>query len=484
MKNILLLSIFFISALCWTDGEIVKILSQIDNYVDSKNDEIKNNHDYEGDEEPELIVFFNSEKEIIGKSLKHEYFNERFSNFDGVLGIGTEGVVFKVDFQLFHDDRRSFPVALKIDFDDLTKSKAESIQNYVNLMVDPQDQSRQNPKEDIEVFDLSQHFKRMLNNDLPFKNDVPYLSMIYQAAIITLPGGEDDPESTKYVTVSATQLGSYKLLDDFLPDPDGSDAIKDSNSEIVAKMIIEMCYATLNMYEQSYVHPDLSDENILISEDAGNFTPLIIDFGKLISLEEFKKNAILLEKEMLQTLDEESENYLDGFHYLITDRQAAYDFKYTTIDPSSFLTPETQTKLSNPGEMYLVNIQYNMGTTQLVITISTFLKELIENDFINEKNGRIVELKKNIELRRKENKKKIYITDLELFQNLNNESGLKLNEFQSKNVYLNIFLTDNKTPSNSNDPNKKLKPNPSNDTPTSSNNSHKDNTDGGRLILV
>jgi serine/threonine protein kinase len=355
MKLILLLSTLFITALSWSDDDKQKILIEINEKKEQKEDD-------------ENTIISDDEIDIISDALDYAYFGGRFSNFDEVLGIGTEGVVLKVDFQLLPDHPQTIPVALKINYDNLSINEANSIENYLNLMVNADDQNRIAKGNDLVVYDLSKHYRKMLNKDGSFKNDTPYVSMIYEGAIIMLKDEEDNSAPPKYVTVSVTQLGFSNLLGDFLPRPE-SLQIQNSNSENVARMIVQTSYALWRMNEQNYIHTDLGEENVLVAGNRQNFSPLIIDFGRLIKLTEFKAKALVLTEEMLNKSDakyQENLKYVDGSNYLITNQEAAFDFKYITIDPESFLTSEWQEKLSRPHEMYLVNLKYNMGTMQLV----------------------------------------------------------------------------------------------------------------------
>jgi hypothetical protein len=229
MKLILLLSTLFITASSWFDDDKQKILIKINEKKEQKEDD-------------EDTIISDDEVDIISDALDHAYFGGRFSNFDKLLGIGTEGVVLKVDFQLLSDYPQTIPVALKINYENLSMDKANSVENYLNLMVNAGDQNRIAQGNDLVVYDLSKHYRKMLNKDGSFKNDMPYVSMIYEAAIIMLTDEEDNFDIDEYVTVTIMQLGFSNLFGDFLPRPE-SLQIQNSNSENVARMIVQTSYA-------------------------------------------------------------------------------------------------------------------------------------------------------------------------------------------------------------------------------------------------
>jgi serine/threonine protein kinase len=349
--------------------------------------------------------------------------------------------------------------------------EANAIENYLNLMVNADDQNRIAQGNDLVVYDLSKHYRKMLNKDGSFKNDTPYVSMIYEAATIMLTDEEDNSDTDEYVTVTIMQLGFSNLFGDFLTRPESTE-IENSNSENVARMIVQTSYAVWQMNKQGYVHADLSEENVLVSGNPQNFSPLIIDFGRLINLTEYKAKALLLKEEMLNKSDPDYQRnlkYVDGSNYLITNQEAAFDFKYITIDPKSFLTSEWQEKLSRPHEMYLVNLKYNMGTMQLVTMFDLLLNTYIEDELINETHKNIQILKETIDSLIKMNREQNYVTSSELFQQFNKASGLNLTDFHSENVDLDNYFQQIGNSSDSEVPRKKKKI---------------DNSNVKRLILV
>jgi hypothetical protein len=454
MKIILLLSTLFISTLCFTSDEKQEILNAINDeeeLTENENNELLND----------------DEVDIISKTLNHAYFGGRFSNFNGVLGIGTEGATLKVDFQLLPDHPQTIPVALKINYDNLSMNEANSIENYLNLMVNAGDQKKIVQGNDIVVYDLSKHYRKMLSQDGSFKNDTPFVSMIYEAAIIKL----NYSGTRKFVTVTVTQLGFSDLPGNFLPIPK-SPQILYSNSENVARMIVQICYAVWRMNEQGFLHNDIHGQNVLVAGNPNHFSPMIIDFGRLVNLTEFEAKAFPVKQEMLNTSDpnyQENLKYIKDLSYVVESEEAAQDFQDIAVDPLSFFTSEWQNKFSGLSKVYLVGFKYNVGNDQMVDLFKTMLETYIDKNLINESHVNIENLEEKINLFENMIANEQPFSSSELFETLNQASGLNLTDFHPENVDLDNYFQQIRNSSDSEVPSKRKKI---------------DNSNVGRLILV
>jgi serine/threonine protein kinase len=453
MKILFFLVMNFISISCLSSDDKQEILNAMNDdelFEDEKNEQLTDD-----------------DMNTISKTLNHPYFGERFSNFNGVLGIGTEGATLKVDFQLLPEHPQTIPVALKINYENLSMEEANSVENYLNLMVNAGDQNRIVQGKDLVVYDLSKHYRKMSSQDGSFKKDTPFVSMIYEAAIIML----NDSGGTKYVTVTVTQLGFSDLPGSFLPLPK-SPQILNSNSENVARMIVQICYAVWRMNEQGFIHKDIHGQNVLVAGNSSHFSPMIIDFGRLINLNEFKSKAFLLKQEMINKSDPDYKKNLKLFEdvtYILGSEEAAQDFQNVPVDPSSFLTSEAQKNFSGLSEVYLVGFKYNVGNDQMVDLFKTMLETYIEEKVISESHKNIQNLQEKIYLFNDMIESKQQFTSSELFQNLNQASGLNLSGFRPENFDLDNYFDRIGNSSDSDGPRKKMK---------------FDTGIGGRLVLV
>jgi hypothetical protein len=331
---------------------------------------------------------------------------------------------------------------------------ANLIKNYLNLMVNAGDQSRNKLEDDLVVYDLSHYYQKMLSEDDSFENDVPFASMIYEAAIITL----NNFETTEYVTVSVTQFGFSDLETNFLPNPK-SPEILNSNSENVARMIVQMCYAFWQMNEKGFIYTDLIEENVLVNGNPDDFSPLIINFEKLINLNELKLDSLALKEEMMNISDSDySENlkYVKELYYLVRNEEIAFKFEFTSIDPETFFTREWKEKISTSYDMgLLVNFKYNMAIREIVHFFEIILKNYIDKKLIDGDHKNIKKLKEQIDLfEKKIFEEHVLLTNDEVFEKLNEASGLNLTEFNYKNDDLDNYFREIKSKNDSQDASK------------------------------
>jgi serine/threonine protein kinase len=424
MKMCLILSIIFSSALCWTPDEKEEIITRL------KKESVKYSIS-----KPQI--------NIISKILDHAYFGDRYSNFRRVLGAGDFGIIFEVDFQLLPGHPQTIPVALKINYAKANLETGKLIENYLNLMVDANDKFKNYVGEDLLVFNLSRHYEKMLNHDPSFKNDVPFISMIYEAAIISLKDMEDDSGTTKFVNITVTQLGFSDLPGTFLPIPGASTEVMNQNSVNVSKMVVQFFYGLLRIHESGFIHSDIHFRNILVSGNPDNFYAMIIDLDGLKNLNDIISSAFPITKEMLNTSNPNySRNLLfaqNPNYFIATDDTLIY-FKRVKVRSSSFLTSEWQEKLSNSSFVYVANVTYISETDDLLHALEIILNEYIEKNLIDKNHENIKRLKEQIDLIQKKIYKKDFFTTQEVFEQLNEASGLNLTEFHSVNENLESYL--------------------------------------------
>jgi hypothetical protein len=426
MKTFLIFSITFLSTLCLTPQEkeeIKRLINDDNRYRKSK---------------PHL--------NIISQTLEHFYFGDHFSNFKKILGAGADGIVLEVDFKLFSESPQTIPVGLKINYTNLDSTKEKLIKNYLNLMVKFEDQSRNEQGDGHVVFDLSKHYQKMLDNDVSFKNDVPFISMIYEAAIIPLKDMEDDSGKPKFVSVTVTQLGFSDIEGSFLQKPYRSNEIMNQNSVNVARMIVEISYGLWRIHENGFIHADIHSDNIIVAGNPNNLYPMIIDFDRIINQDDFLTTAFPIKEEMLNKSNPEYSEYLkyvgDPNYLMVTDKMAIY-FPNEPFKTSTVLTSEWQEKMPKSTQMFIANVKYNVDTENLIYFFRTILNELIKKKLISKTNENIEELTKEINLIKKQllNENK-YLTSQELFEKLNESSGLNLteSEFHFVNEDLDNYL--------------------------------------------
>jgi serine/threonine protein kinase len=359
------------------------------------------------------------------------------------LGGGADGVILEVDFQLLPDHSFTIPVALKINYSNLDSDNDKKLENYLNLMVNPDDQSRDKQGNDLVVFNLSQHYEKMLEKDPSFKDDVPYISMIYEGAIISFDDQEDDSGITEFVIVTVTQLGFAGLFDNFLPIPKGSDEVMNKNSVDVARMIVQMCYGLWRIHDNGFIHKDIHSGNIIVAGNPDNFYPMIIDFDHLIKQSDFISSAFPIRKKMLNPSSPNySENlkYTEDPNYLIGTNETAKDFNNVMVETSLFFTPEWQEKFSKFSWMFVANVKYINDTNTLILMLETVLIPFIRMKLINEDHENIKRLKEQINSIKYQISFRNFFSSHEVFEQLNEASGLNLTEFHPVNEDLKSYL--------------------------------------------
>jgi hypothetical protein len=388
---------------------------------------------------------------IISKTLEHPYFDDRFSNFKKILGAGTEGIVFEVDFRLLENHSQTIPAALKINFGNVDEMKEKLIENYLNLMVNPDDQSRNDFEDGYVIFNLSNHFQKLFNKDPSAKNDMPFICMIYEAATIPLIEMKNDSKIVKYVSVSLTQLGFSGLFGNFLPsrdeseNPDEYDEILDKNSKKMAEMIIQISYAIWRIHEEGYIHEGIHVDNIVIAGNLENFNPLIIDFDRLVKQSDLLSKSYPLQDGMLNESNSNYPEYLKHVgdpNYFIGSDENAFYFEHQSFEPSSFLTPEWQERFSKFPKVYLINTNFKYDIEQLVYLLEIILDVYIGRDLVDQFYQNIQGLRKQIKSMAKKinNGEGISLSSSELFKILNDASGLNLTEFKSDNQDLESYF--------------------------------------------
>jgi serine/threonine protein kinase len=425
MKMCLILSIIFSSALCWTSDEKQEIITTFINEID----------EYMTD---------NLQFNIFSKALQNPYFGDRFSNFRKVLGAGAEGVVLEVDFQLLPDHPQTIPAALKINYSNLGSNNEKILENYLNLMVKPEDQSRNEQGNDLVVFNLSQHYEKMLEKDPSFKDDVPFVSMIYEAAIISFEDKEDDSGITEFVSVTVTQLGFSELPGTFLPIPGDSSEIMKKNSVDVARMIIQMCYGLWRIHYNGFIHKDIHSENIIVAGNPENFYPMFIDFDSIKNQDDFLSSAFPLKMESLNPSDPNYSEYLEystQSEYLIEDYLIGRYFKLIKEIPYNALSSELQKKLSASTKFIIIDPKYNVDFVDFIKNLKYLIDTCIKRELIDINHENINQLGRTIySIIIEYNRYKKYLTSRELFEKLNEASGLNLNEFHFVNEHLESYF--------------------------------------------
>jgi hypothetical protein len=379
---------------------------------------------------------------IITETLNHPYFEERFTNFRRILGAGQEGVLFEVDFQLLADHPLTLPVALKINFASLDSGKNKFVKNYLNLMVHPDDQLKNHHKNGLVVFDLSKHFKKMLRNEPPFKNDVPFISMIYEAAIISLKDMGDAPGNDLFVCITVTQLGRSPLFSKFLPVPNGSDEILNQNSVNISRIIVQICYGLWRIHDNGFIHSDFHSANVMVVGSPGNFTPLIIDFDRLKLRNDLLSTVEPFRKEMLNEPDSSKYlEYANDPNYFVGSNNLTFNFKVIESIPVTAFTPEWQTKFSKVSEVRLINVEYNIDFEIVIRWLRYFLRKCGDNQLINGDHENIRNLKERVDsIRDGLDEQNKYLTSLELYEEVKEASGLNLSKFDSKNEDLENYF--------------------------------------------
>jgi serine/threonine protein kinase len=424
MKTFLILCIFFISTSCLSKQEIKEILKSIldGNYLKKDSEDFK----------------------IILKCLDHDYFGKRFRNVRGILGSGTNAITILMDFQLLTNHPETVPVAVKINFKNLDSDENEMIGNYLNLMVNSGDQLRDYGLKNVLIFNLSRHFRKMLDGDDTFKNDVPFIDMIYEAAIISVEKKIRFKKIYQKVFITVMQPGFSTLDANFLPDPEGSIEILNQNSQNVVKMFVQISYGLWRMHDNGFYHGDLFDENIVVSGNPENFSPLIIDFDSMRSQEDLIEGGFMFQKKTLNLSDPENQNFLkyaEDPNYLIGDQNTGiYLYTLDILDPNIF-TPEFLQASTEFKSKCLFNLQYSMDTKKIIRLFIDLLKKYAANGVItldNENIKKSQELLNSIKKSWDEQTK--FLTSYELFETLNNANDLGLNSFHFFNPELENYF--------------------------------------------
>jgi hypothetical protein len=425
MKTFLITCLTFFSALSLTPDDKQRMIKSI-----------KEKQEWGIDEQQLNVILI---------TLNHPYFKDRFTNFKKILGAGNDGVVFEVDFQMLSDYPQTIPVALKIDFPRPNLEMGKSIENYLNFMVNPQDHLKNYVGEDLLVFNLSPHYEKMLREETDFKMNPTFISMIYEAAIISFKETENGSEHFNYVSVTVTQVGFAGVLDDFLPNPADSSETMSQNSLNVAKMIVQICYGLWQIYEKGFIHSDNHLQNMMVVGNFQNFTPLFMGLDNLQTADDLLSSGFPLKKEMLDKVDSnysEFVKYTKDPKYFIVDESLESRFKLTAHIPITVFTSDWQEKLEDfLPQPYLVNIKYNNDFINVIRFLKKILLFYIDNKLVDRNHVNLKKVTKTVDsIYRKLGDKYEYLTSEELFKKFNRESGLNLREFHSENQDLEDYL--------------------------------------------
>jgi serine/threonine protein kinase len=383
--------------------------------------------------------FGNFEINTIMQCLEHSYFKKRFSNFRRILGIGSYGVVIEADFQLFKDQHHTLPVAVKINYDSKHKDPLEMLRNYVSLMVKPGDVKIEK-KDDFQVYDLSQHFEKMFTGDDSIKNDVPFVGMLYEGAVIPIHPGGYMHKPPKNLSVTVSQLGFSNLEEDFLENPQESDAIRDGNSQNVSRLIVQTSYGLSRIHENGFLHGDLFKRNIVVAGTKDNFYPLIIDFDYLKSRQDILEVTVPFKKQILNQSHPNFQKYMkycEDANNLIGDAHIyIYLYRLDELHLDAFSNIELKSDYQYQT-LFVFNINTTNDTFNLIEFSLQLLNEYIENNLIRADHPNIINLKNELEsIKSSWTKGTEYLSSHVLFERLNEASSLGLTSFSSVNADL------------------------------------------------
>jgi serine/threonine protein kinase len=431
MKRKILLSLLLIitNTVCFSPEEMTEIKKSI---IDKMKKKLKY-----------LYRFGDFEANYVMECLKHPYFETRFSNFQKILGIGSYGVVIEADFQLFKDRPQTLPVAVKVNYDSDHEDPLEMLNNYVSLMVNSSDVEVEK-KGDFQVYNLSKHFEKMLTGDDSIKNDLPFVGMLYEAAIIPVHPGGNIHEPPEDVGVTVVQLGFSGIEDDFLEHPQGFDQIRDKNSQNISRLIVQISFGLSRIHENGFFHGDFFERNIMVAGTNDDFYPLIIDFDLLKSRQELLQMSIPFEK---QIFDQSHPNFQKYMKYcedpdnLIGDKRFFEYLDFLEVFHSdAFSEIELKNKYENKT-LFVFNINITTDTFNLIEFSLKLLNKFIEKNLIRADHPNIINLKKELKsmMSSWENRTE-YLTSHVLFRRLNEASSLELTSFSPANVDLDHFL--------------------------------------------
>jgi hypothetical protein len=425
MKTFLITTLMFLSSICLTPDEkdeIIKLL-KTDYRTDISESNVNN----------------------ISQILQHTYFGDRFSNFRKILGAGVDGIVLEVDFQLLTDYEETIPAAVKINYENLNSS-SKFIKNYLNMMVYPTDQLEDNHEEDLVLFDLSQHYKKILEDDNSYKNDMPFVNMVYEAAIITVNIKVNEILKPKYANVTVTQLAFSELPGTFLPIPGESIEVMDRNSVDVARMIVQISYGLSRIHNNGFMHTDINSGNIIVGGSSENFYPMIIDFDHLENKKDFLSSAIPITEDTINEADPKKSEYLEYSNkseYLIASYAICFNFKFIKGIPRTAIKSEWADMFKESTKFMIIDAKYDNDYSDLIGVLKDLIDTYIKEKLINQNHVNIQKLKEEIDsLKRQRRREDKFFTIDELYKKLNEASGLnlKLDDLHFINENLESYL--------------------------------------------
>jgi tRNA A-37 threonylcarbamoyl transferase component Bud32 len=393
----------------------------------------------------DFVEFQGSKLETFMKCLNHPYFKNRFSNFQRILGMGGFGLVIEADFQLFEDRPETLPVAVKVNFGSVHEDTLEMIRNYASLMVNPDDvEIKDGGRDDLKVFDLSKHFDKMrLGND-SIKKDVSFVGMLYEAALISVYPEDDISKPPQNLSVTVAQLGFSSLKDDFLENAEGSETIRDRNSENVSKSIVQMSFGLRGIHANGFFHGDLSEKNIIVAGTKEDFYPLIIDFDFLKSRYDLLQMSIPFYK---QAFDQSHPKFQEYVEYskspgsLIGEEDVSvYLYELDKI-PKEAVSDVELKRAFESKKFCMFNLNITQDTINLINLSLGLLNKYIEKNLIRSDHPHIHGLKTKLEsLKNSWEQKKEYLTSESLMEKLNEASNLELTSFDALNADLDRFF--------------------------------------------
>jgi serine/threonine protein kinase len=430
-KILLLLLLLTANTTCFSSEEILQIEKSIIDKAQTEFDDF--------DEIGEFGM-----KNIM-KCLKHPYFEDRFTNFKKILGIGSFGVAIEADFRLFKERPQTLPVALKVNYESRHLDKFEMLRNYLSLMVNPADVKIEGGEEDdLKVYNLSQHFEKMRSGDDSIKKDAPFVNMLYEAAVITVHPEDDMDIPPKKLTITVVQLGFSSLEKDFLEHPQESEEILNRNSRNVSKLIVETSYGLWRIHANGFFHGDLKENNIIVTGTKDDFHPMIIDFDCLKSRKDLLQMTTPLEKGIFNKAYIDYPNYVkysENPNYLIGNWKVMnylFIIKEIPVDAVS----DVELKEAYKNEVFCVcNINVLVETIKFIRLSLKLIKEYIKGNLIRADHPNIINLTTELEsLKSSWEKGTEYFTSKQLVNVLNEASSLGFTSFTSVNADLDRFF--------------------------------------------
>jgi hypothetical protein len=315
-----------------------------------------------------------SEK-LIKQILKNDYFDERFCNFDKVMGSGGFGMVFSMNFLMFEKvESVSFPVAVKILFKNSSTHQSR-LMKYITMMI-PIELIEYHDKGDNTIIDFKQYYSNLLLKGVDANSDIQFLGMIYEAAILKFKDEETGEDVEAFVIVS--QLGTASLVE-----PITKLGNAETNLMNFKRSVLQIIYGVSSIHSQNDFHGDLKLENLMRIEYGNSFDVFVIDFDLLNSFQQLRNEGRLITenfysdkiKRLLKTPDQgdeltrqKIENYLffeqENYIYVryLADSTLLADWMKI---PNQDISPKIISKTENPE--FLVPLSENLWEETMVL---------------------------------------------------------------------------------------------------------------------